>query len=63
MTEHGSVAFAHALVRIEKRTMVESTCRECGSSKLVLYTDGSLAEWEQQHSTQHRLQGFKSIPA
>jgi hypothetical protein len=45
--------FSHALQEVGNRMLIEDTCKECGASKLVSIFDGSLEEWEEQHSETH----------
>jgi len=38
-----------ALVRAENRLLIQSTCRECGASKLLTMHSGSLRRWRASH--------------
>jgi hypothetical protein len=41
--------FERKLAHEGLRTLIESTCRECGVSRLVSMADGSLERWEKEH--------------
>ena len=41
--------FTHKHVRTESRLLIQATCNQCGSSKLVSLIDGSLQQWESTH--------------
>lgn len=53
MVEQAHTEFSYRIVECDRRTLLGSTCRECGAAKLVSDMDGSLAEWEEKHSEQH----------
>ena len=42
--------FARKLVRTVDRLMIESTCMRCGMASLVSGHDGTLENWEEEHS-------------
>jgi hypothetical protein len=45
-----SPAFAHQMIRTERRIFILSTCQQCNLGKLVSREDGSLQKWEQGHT-------------
>ena len=50
---HGYVCFSRSVARSGDRVLIESTCHKCGESKLVSWADGSLGDWEENHSERH----------
>lgn len=54
MLQQASPTFSHTLVSTERRLLIQSTCRECGATKLVSHADHSVEEWEEKHSAQHK---------
>ena len=44
-----ALRFSLTSVRTESRLLIQSTCRQCGASRLVSMHDGSLDKWENEH--------------
>jgi len=45
-----SPGFDHEMVFAESRTLITSTCKKCGESRIVSTADGSLEGWEKGHA-------------
>lgn len=52
--ENPPASFRVELERAGNRLLLRCTCEKCGASKLVSYSDGSLAEWEREHKCGER---------
>jgi hypothetical protein len=44
-----AVQFDRRVAQTETRLLVLSVCRNCGSSKIASYYDGTMQEWEAGH--------------
>ena len=53
MTALETSAFTHTLREVDGRTMIASTCNECGASNVMPVADRSLEAWEDRHAAQH----------
>lgn len=42
-------SFAHRLVRLDRRLILEAVCLRCGASKVVSASDGTLEEYHETH--------------
>jgi hypothetical protein len=47
-------AFAHTEVTTNGRLLIQSTCRQCGKSRMLSCQDGSLELWEDFHKCDPR---------
>ncbi len=46
-------SFVRGHIQIADRLLIESTCRNCGQSKVASHHDGSLERWEDGHICEH----------
>jgi hypothetical protein len=55
--------FTYKELRLDESVFIVTTCKRCGASQIVSEFDGSLEEWEREHSCRMKTKASNACPA